>query len=78
MSQALTPGSKCPTCGHYVSPPVRRGSAHPHSKLTEPDVAYIRKAASDGESHQFLAEMYEVSKSTITRIVQGKSWKHTL
>lgn len=42
-------------------------------KLTESDVRAIRASAL---SHRALGELYGVSQSTITRIIQRKTWRH--
>lgn len=42
-------------------------------KLTEDDVKHIRESSL---SHRALGELYGVSQSTITRIIQRKTWRH--
>lgn len=50
-----------------------RGAAHPSSHLTEADVIAIR---SSPKSCRKLGEQYGVSKATIHRIKQRKTWSH--
>lgn len=53
-----------------------RGSRSGASKLTERQVAEIRARCATGELHRILAADYEVSRPTITGIVNGKTWRH--
>jgi DNA-binding transcriptional regulator YiaG len=53
---------------------VIRGEKSGQSKLTEDDVLEIRK--SFGFSMRCLARKYNVSKSTIEKVLHGFSWKH--
>lgn len=62
-----------------------RGSAHPLAKLTEHDVALILQLAAERAellrqarelSFRALAEKFEVSESTVQRIVYGERWGH--
>jgi Mor family transcriptional regulator len=46
------------------------------SKLTEADVVAIRAAHEAGELNTDLAIRYNVSKLTISKIVNRRSWKH--
>jgi hypothetical protein len=55
-----------------------RGSRAGTSKLTEGQVAEIRRRAAAGELHRLLAAEYGVSRPTISRIVNGKGWTHAL
>jgi hypothetical protein len=50
-----------------------RGSAHPHSKLTENQVALIIRSS---EPTKVLARRYRVSDQNIWMIRTGKAWKH--
>lgn len=52
------------------------GSRNGNSKLTEAQVAEIRKRAAAGELHRALAAEYGVSRSNVTRIVGRGGWKH--
>lgn len=44
----------------------------PKSKLTEVDKDNIRKMIADGHSMKFVADAYNVSKMTVSRIVNGR------
>lgn len=44
----------------------------PKSKLTEADKDNIRKMIADGHSMKFVADAYNVSKMTVSRIVNGR------
>lgn len=44
----------------------------PKSKLTESDKETVRKMIADGHSMKFVADAYNVSKMTISRIVNGR------
>lgn len=61
--------------------PVLYGSSHPLAKLTEQDVAEIRRIYTPGTpgkrsetSIKGLAAKYGVAHSLIARIIKGKSW----
>lgn len=51
-----------------------RGSKHGLSKLTENDVDKIKLLATQGISHNKIANLFSVHQSTITRIINGKRW----
>lgn len=53
-----------------------RGSRHPHAKLSENDVADIRRLFRDGEMRTSLARRYGVSISLVCKIVARLAWKH--
>ncbi len=53
-----------------------RGSDNPRVKLNESDVIWIRQNYRNPYSAKELAEKYSVNSSTITRIANGKRWKH--
>ena len=55
-----------------VSPPV--GELNARAKLTAGDVAKIRIAYADGETQVSLAARFDVSQTTISRIVLRKRW----
>ena len=51
---------------------------HPGRKLDELKVANIKILYKQGNiTHKELAKMYSVNQSVITRIINGKAWKHT-
>ena len=52
------------------------GSAHPQAKLTEESASDILKKISLGIEQQSLAREYGVSKSTVTGLKMGRTWKH--
>lgn len=47
------------------------------AKLTESDVAYIRRARLSGVSRHSLAKTFGVSGSQIYRVTTGKAWAHS-
>ena len=53
-----------------------RGSAHPGSKLSEPDVALIKLLLDCGVRNIRMARLYGVSDTKIAHIKSGKSWSH--
>ncbi|MBU8597343.1 hypothetical protein KM908_14450 [Alkalihalobacillus clausii] len=52
-----------------------RKGASTRRRLTECDVRSIRKKLADGESYRNLSKEYNVAKSTIQQIKEGKSYK---
>lgn len=52
-----------------------RGSRKPNSKLTESAVAYIKKVFKRGNGG-LLARYFGVTRSVITSIIYGRSWRH--
>lgn len=54
------------------------GSKHKSSKLSEDDSIAIRVAVDSGATQASQAEKYRVVQSVISKIVNGKTWKHTL
>lgn len=56
--------------------PTRRGAERPGSKLTEEDIHLIRARIQTGESISEVARDYRVSRTTISNIWEGKTWKH--
>ena len=54
---------------------IRDGIMNYSSKLNEIDVKAIRNRVSQGESQVSLAQEFNVSKSTISKIVQRVNWK---
>lgn len=53
-----------------------RGSACPLAKLTEAQVFELRQRRANGAGVNYLARDYGVSPTTISRIVNGKNWRH--
>ncbi len=57
--------------------PKVSGEAHPRAKLTALQVRDIRRRyASEGITHQALANEYGLDKSTIGDIIRRKRWRH--
>lgn len=52
-----------------------RGSRNGNSKLTEEDVAAIRKLRGDGLTQSAIGAMYGVSRAAIYKIESGKGWR---
>lgn len=57
---------------------LANGSRIGTSKLNEKSVVAIKKLLLGGWSHSEIAELFEVSKSTISLIAENKTWKHAL
>lgn len=54
-----------------------RGELRAMAKLTEEDVVYIRQAFSCGYKNQRqLAEMFDISFQTISKVINNQIWKH--
>lgn len=53
----------------------QKGSSNGHSKLTEQDIPNIR-SLSKSFSHSTIAKCFDVSRRTISAVVEGKNWKH--
>ncbi len=51
------------------------GEKHHNAKLTQSDVAEIRRRVSQGERQVDLANEKKVSKSTVSDIIHGRKWK---
>ena len=51
------------------------GEANPNAKLTEANVANIRRALADGDTVASLARAFGVSRPTISYIRDGKTWR---
>lgn len=56
--------------------PRQLGSAHGQSKLTETDVAIIKKRPKRGESAVYIEKDFPVSRRMIDFIKKGRNWKH--
>ncbi|HKJ67173.1 MAG TPA: HNH endonuclease [bacterium] len=57
-------------------PASQKGEKNPNSKLTEQDIIDIRQRKKEGATHMELAEEYQVTKTTISQIVNRKLWAH--
>ena len=53
-----------------------RGSHRPTAKLTESDVIRIRSLYAGSRRIKLIAKHFSVHPTTISRILQGKAWKH--
>jgi hypothetical protein len=53
-----------------------KGEKHGRAKLTEAQAIEILARSKAGESHRLLAHAFQVSRSTIQHLVQGRSWSH--
>ena len=53
-----------------------RGERNRHSKLIESEVIKIRQLYKEGKGKHLLAEIYDISVSSIEYIVRFKTWKH--
>jgi HNH endonuclease len=64
--------------GRDVKPPVNvfHGECHPMAKLTAHQVRAIRGHRQSGLSVKTIAEMFEISPSTVRRICKGQTWAY--
>lgn len=65
---------------HAISTGLRinpRGSRNGGSKLTEEDVAKIKKKLRSGEQQAAIAKAFSVSRSLISQIALGRIWKES-
>ncbi len=53
-----------------------KGSAHGMAKLSEKLVKAIKKLVAKGFTQKDIADLYEVSASTISSIITGRTWTH--
>lgn len=54
----------------------RRGSHHWNTSITESDVLEMRHAHASGESVMSVTRRYDLSHATISRILNGRIWRH--
>ena len=57
---------------------AHKGSDHGGAKLTDADVNRIRRAAALGIPHASLATVFEVTETSVSYIVLGKTWRHLI
>lgn len=57
-------------------PPIKRGSAHGESKLTEEQVLEMRDLMAHGATGPQMAKKYGIDRHTATHIRARKAWKH--
>lgn len=55
-----------------------KGSKHGMAKLSERLVKAIKKLSERGFTQKDIADLYEVSASTISSIITGKTWSHVI
>lgn len=55
---------------------LSRGSRNAHAKLTETDVAIIKRELMTGRKQQSLADQFRIGRPSISYIATGKTWKH--
>lgn len=65
--------------GRNVPPPINRfhGECHPMAKLSERQVRAIRGHRQSGLSAKTIAQMFEISPTTVRRICAGVTWAMT-
>lgn len=62
--------------GRHSKPPLFRGAEHKLARLTDEDVRQIRALHKRGASQTDLAKRFEVSLSSVHRIVHNQTWRH--
>lgn len=76
----LTPGQNTKHAYDHGLQPSRRGSGNGYAKLTEDDVWAIRMITAhcldDIGGRRVLPQMFGVSQTTITEIINGNLWGH--
>lgn len=55
---------------------IPKGSESPLAKVTEEQVKEMRDLYATGTSNKTLRKMFGISKSQVSKIVNGTSWKH--
>lgn len=56
--------------------PNYTGEKHHGAQLVNADIIVIRDLATRGIPHKYIATRFNVCRSTISYIIQGKHWKH--
>lgn len=54
----------------------RRGQDNPAAKLSEAQVAEIKRLLARGAGYRFLAQRFGVTPQTIGAIARGQLWRH--
>lgn len=54
----------------------QRGVRHHAAKFTEEDILLIRKLAGEGETHQSIADRYDVKRQAISKIIRKERGSH--
>lgn len=64
--------------GRGTKPPLNRyeGECHPMAKLNEHQVRAIRGHFQSGLRVKTIAQMFDISERTVSRIVKGIGWRH--
>ncbi len=57
---------------------INKGSDNGRAKLNESDVRAIRERLKTGQKHIDIAEIFNVSKETISSISSNRNWKHVV
>jgi hypothetical protein len=57
---------------------IRKGTAHPHARLTESDVAAIRAAVAMKVPYKVIADHFGITKSTVCDIHRGRTWRREM
>ena len=57
--------------------PDQRGSRNHAAKLTESDIAEIRRLRIDGLLQREIADRFDVNRSLISMVLSGQRWAHT-
>ncbi len=56
----------------------KKGEKHFNAKLTDALVREIRKRASNGETHQAIADALGLQRRNVGRVVDGTRWSHII
>jgi hypothetical protein len=56
----------------------RIGEQHPNARLTDADVATIKRLIEAGVVKRRIAEQFSVDPCTVTDIAKGRTWKHVI
>jgi len=67
---------RCWSCHNIYDHPDQRGEAHPAAKLTEARARGIR--ASVGATDEEMAEVHDVSATTVWQVRHGETWRHIM
>lgn len=52
------------------------GEKHFASKIKNADIPIIRKLHNEGKSNKYIADIFNVSHSNISKIIKGHTWAH--
>ena len=64
--------------GRLKVPHPGHGVDNPHAKLTDDDVRKIREMSATGLSNAKVAKVFGIDRSKISRIKNGRAWKHVI